>query len=278
MIKTPMRFLFLGDIVGTTGCRAVFDQLPQLIKKWQLDFVVVNGENASDGFGINQETYQDLLMTGVDVVTTGNHAFSCQETLHYAHESDRFLRPANFMNDTPGRGSGIFTAQNGARVLVANLLGSIFMPCKVDDPFEIAEKILFSCSLMEQADAIIFDFHAETTSEKQCLAHFLDGRVSVLVGTHTHVPTADAQILEGGSAYMSDAGMCGDYNSSIGMDKEEPLHRFLYKHKQGRYEPAQGPATLCGLAVELSDRTGLAEKVSAIRIGPHLKSELPDFW
>ncbi|WP_345097189.1 TIGR00282 family metallophosphoesterase [Bartonella acomydis] len=273
-----MRFLFLGDIVGTTGCRAVFDQLPQLIKKWQLDFVVVNGENASDGFGINQETYQDLLMTGVDVVTTGNHAFSCQETLHYAHESDRFLRPANFMNDTPGRGSGIFTAQNGARVLVANLLGSIFMPCKVDDPFEIAEKILFSCSLMEQADAIIFDFHAETTSEKQCLAHFLDGRVSVLVGTHTHVPTADAQILEGGSAYMSDAGMCGDYNSSIGMDKEEPLHRFLYKHKQGRYEPAQGPATLCGLAVELSDRTGLAEKVSAIRIGPHLKSELPDFW
>ncbi|WP_034987522.1 TIGR00282 family metallophosphoesterase [Bartonella florencae] len=273
-----MRFLFLGDIVGTTGCRVVFEQLPHLIKKWRLDFVVANGENASDGFGISQEIYQDLLMTGVDVVTTGNHAFSCQKTLHYAHESDRFLRPANFLKESRGRGSGIFTAQNGARVLVANLLGSIFMPCKVDDPFEAAENILFSCSLMEQADAIIFDFHAETTSEKQCLGHFLDGRVSVIVGTHTHVPTADAQILEGGSAYLSDAGMCGDYNSSIGMDKEEPLHRFLYKQKQGRLEPAQGPATLCGLAVELSDRTGLAEKISAVRIGPHLKPEIPDFW
>ncbi|WP_208441546.1 TIGR00282 family metallophosphoesterase [Bartonella raoultii] len=273
-----MRFLFLGDIVGTTGCKAVFEQLPRLIKKWQLDFVVVNGENASDGFGIKQEAYQDLLMAGVDVVTTGNHAFSCHETLHYAHESDRFLRPANFIEETPGRGAGIFTAKNGARVLVANLLGSVFMPCQVHDPFETAEKILFACSLMDQADAIIFDFHAETTSEKQCLGHFLDGRVSVIVGTHTHVPTADAQILEGGSAYLSDAGMCGDYNSSIGMDKEEPLHRFLYKQKQDRFEPACGPATLCGLAVELSDHTGLAEKVSAVRIGPHLKPEIPDFW
>ncbi|AGF76370.1 TIGR00282 family metallophosphoesterase [Bartonella vinsonii] len=278
MIKTPMRFLFLGDIVGMTGCNAVFEQLPQLMKKWQLDFVVVNGENASHGFGITQETYQDLLMVGVDVVTTGNHAFSCKETLHYAHESDRFLRPANFAQKTPGKGSGIFTAKNGARVLVGNLLGNAFMPCKATDPFEMAEKIVCACSLMEQADAIIFDFHAETTSEKQCLAHFLDGRVSVIVGTHTHIPTADAQILEGGSAYLTDAGMCGDYNSSLGMDKEEPLHRFLYKKKQGRYEPAKGPATLCGLAVEISDRTGLAEKVSAVRIGPHLKPESPDFW
>lgn len=273
-----MRFLFLGDIIGKTGCQAVYEQLPVLIAKWQLDFVVVNGENASNGFGIRQKTYQGLLGSGVDVVTTGNHAFSCQEALHYAHESDRFLRPANFMKGTPGKGSGIFTAKNGARVLVANLLGSVFMPCKVVDPFETAENILFSCSLMEQVDAIIFDFHAETTSEKQCLGHFLDGRVSVIVGTHTHVPTADAQILEGGSAYLSDAGMCGDYNSSIGMDKEEPLYRFLYKQKRDRYEPAQGPATLCGLAVELSDRTGLAEKVSAVRIGPHLKPEIPDFW
>ncbi|WP_354189822.1 TIGR00282 family metallophosphoesterase [Bartonella silvatica] len=273
-----MRFLFLGDIVGATGCKAVFEELPKLIEKWQLDFVVVNGENAAHGFGITQEVYQDLLITGVDVVTTGNHAFSRQEALRYAYESDRFLRPANFLEETPGKGSGIFTAKNGARVLVANLLGSIFMPCKVIDPFEIAENILFSCSLMDQADAIIFDFHAETTSEKQCLGHFLDGRVSVIVGTHTHVPTADAKILEEGSAYLSDAGMCGDYNSSIGMEKEEPLNRFISKQKKYRYEPAQGPATLCGLAVEISDRTGLAEKVSAVRIGPHLKPELPDFW
>ncbi|EJF80012.1 metallophosphoesterase [Candidatus Bartonella washoeensis Sb944nv] len=273
-----MRFLFLGDIVGATGCRIVFEQLPQLIEKWQLDFVVVNGENASGGFGITQETYQDLLAIGVDVVTTGNHAFSCNETLHYAYVNDRFLRPANFSKGMAGRGSGIFTAKNGACILVANILGSVFMPCKVDDPFEAAEKILSSCSLMEQVDAIIFDFHAETTSEKQCFGHFLDGRVSVIVGTHTHIPTADAQILEGGTAYLSDAGMCGDYNSSLGMDKEEPLHRFLYKKRQHRFEPAQGPATLCGLAVELSDKTGLAEKVSAVRIGPHLKPEIPDFW
>ncbi|EJF79974.1 TIGR00282 family metallophosphoesterase [Bartonella doshiae] len=273
-----MRFLFLGDIVGATGCSAVFEKLPLLIEKWQLDFVVVNGENASAGFGISQETYQDLLAAGADVVTTGNHAFSCKEALQYAHENDRFLRPANFAKDVPGRGSGVFTAKNGARVLVTNLLGSAFMPCKVDDPFETAEKILCACSLMEQADAIIFDFHAETTSEKQCFGHFLDGRVSVIVGTHTHIPTADAQILEGGSAYLSDAGMCGDYNSSLGMEKEEPLHRFLYKTKQYRYEPARGPATLCGLAVEISDRTGLAEKVSAVRIGPLLKPESPDFW
>ncbi|WP_455482667.1 TIGR00282 family metallophosphoesterase [Bartonella sp. B35(2025)] len=273
-----MRFLFLGDIVGITGCKAVFEQLPQLIKKWQLDFVVVNGENASGGFGITQETYQDLLAAGADVVTTGNHAFGCREALQYARENDRFLRPANFAQGTPGRGSDIFTAKNGARVLVANVLGTVFMPCKVDDPFETAEKILLACSLTEQVDAIIFDFHAETTSEKQCFGHFLDGRVSVIVGTHTHTPTADAQILEGGSAYLSDAGMCGDYNSSLGMDKEEPLHRFLYKKKQNRYEPARGPATLCGLAVELSDRTGLAKKISAVRLGPHLKPEIPDFW
>ncbi|WP_175869310.1 TIGR00282 family metallophosphoesterase [Bartonella gabonensis] len=273
-----MRFLFLGDIVGNTGCRVVFEHLPQLIEKWRLDFVIVNGENASDGFGLSQETYQDFLMAGVDVITMGNHAFSHKEALVYAHESDRFLRPANFSKETPGRGAGVFTAKNGARVLVANLLGRVFMPNKVEDPFETAENILLACSLMEQADAIIFDFHAETTSEKQCFGHFLDGRVSVIVGTHTHIPTADAQILEGGSAYLTDAGMCGDYNSSLGMDKEEPLHRFLYQTKQDRFEPARGPATLCGFAVEISDRTGLAEKVSAVRIGPHLKPEVPDFW
>ncbi|WP_034988946.1 TIGR00282 family metallophosphoesterase [Bartonella senegalensis] len=273
-----MRFLFLGDIVGETGCSAVFSRLPGLIKKWQLDFVVVNGENASGGFGITQETYQDLLMAGVDVVTTGNHVFAHKEIIRHMHENDRFLRPANFPKETPGRGSGVFTAKNGARVLVANLLGSVFMPYQVADPFETAERILLACSLREHADAIIFDFHAEATSEKQCFGHFLDGRVSVIVGTHTHTPTADAQILEGGTAYLSDAGMCGDYNSSLGMEKEEPLHRFLYKKKRDHYEPARGPATLCGLAVEISERTGLAEKVSSVRIGPHLKPASPDFW
>lgn len=273
-----MRFLFLGDIVGKTGCTAVFKELPHLIEQWKLDFVVVNGENASKGFGITQDDYQGLLVAGANVVTTGNHAFQYKETLRFANDSDHFLRPANFAQGTAGKGSGLFIAKNGAHVLVANVLGSVFMPCEVADPFETAEKIVSACSLGEQADAIIFDFHAEATSEKQCFGHFLDGRVSVIVGTHTHIPTADAQILEGGSAYMSDAGMCGDYNSSLGMDKEEPLHRFLYKKKLGHFEPAQGSATLCGLAVELSDRTGLAEKVSAVRLGPCLKPEVPDFW
>ncbi|ENN90607.1 TIGR00282 family metallophosphoesterase [Bartonella schoenbuchensis] len=278
MLKTLMRFLFLGDIVGEIGCSTVCHTLPKLIEHWQLDCVVVNGENASHGFGITQDVYQNLLAAGVDVVTTGNHAFHHKETLKFATYSERFLRPANFIQGTPGRGSCFITAKNGAQVLIANVLGGVFMPCTTDDPFEAAEKIVSACPLREQADAIIFDFHAEATSEKQCFGHFLDGRVSVIVGTHTHIPTADAQILEGGSAYLSDAGMCGNYNSSLGMDKEEPLYRFLYKKKRGRYEPAQGPVTLCGFAVELSDRTGLAQHVSAIRLGPRLKNEVPDFW
>ncbi|KEG21436.1 TIGR00282 family metallophosphoesterase [Bartonella bacilliformis] len=273
-----MRFLFLGDIVGATGCAAVFYALPRLIQQWQLDFVVVNGENASHGFGLSQETYHSLLTAGANVVTTGNHAFHCKEALKYANYSDRFLRPANFIAGTPGKGSGIFTAKNGARILVTNILGSVFMPCTVENPFTTADKILSKFPLKEETDAIIVDFHAEATSEKQCFGHFLDGRVSVIVGTHTHIPTADAQILAGGSAYLSDAGMCGDYDSSLGMDKKEPLHRFVYQESCGSYRPAQGPATLCGLAVEVSDRTGLAEKISPLRLGPRLKTEAPDFW
>ncbi|AGF74972.1 metallophosphoesterase [Bartonella australis AUST/NH1] len=274
-----MRFLFLGDIVGQAGCAIVLHYLPELITQWRLDFVVVNGENASNGFGITRRIYRDLLTVGVDVVTTGNHAFCCKEILNDIEQSDCFLRPANFATGTPGKGSDLFTARNGARILVANVLGNVFMPYGgIADSFETAEKIVTACSLTEQADAIIFDFHAEATSEKQCLGHFLDSRVSVVVGTHTHIPTADAHILPGGTAYMSDAGMCGDYNSSLGMDKEEPLYRFLYKKKHSHYEPARGPATLCGLAVEISDRTGLADKVSAVRLGAHLKSEVPDFW
>ncbi|ALE03086.1 TIGR00282 family metallophosphoesterase [Bartonella ancashensis] len=273
-----MRFLFLGDIVGATGCAAVFYGLPRLVEYWNLDFVVVNGENASHGFGLTQETYHALLAAGADVVTTGNHAFHCKETLQYANYSDRFLRPANFISGTPGKGFGLFTARNEARVLVSNILGSVFMPCTVDNPFTTADKIISEFPLKEKADAIIIDFHAEVTSEKQCFGHFCDGRVSVVVGTHTHIPTADAQILTNGSAYLSDAGMCGDYDSSLGMDKKEPMHRFVYQTKQESYRPAQGPATLCGLAVEISDHTGLAEKISPIRLGPHLASASPDFW
>ncbi|RCL00660.1 MAG: Metallophosphoesterase [Candidatus Tokpelaia sp. JSC188] len=273
-----MRFLFLGDMVGRTGRDAVFKKLPDLIADLQLDFVVVNGENAANGHGITERIYLEALISGIDVVTSGNHIFDQKDTLVYADRADNLLRPANFPKGTPGKGSGIYIARNGARVLVANVMGRVFMYPDLDAPFGAAERIVSSCPLGEQVDAVIFDFHAEATSEKQCFGHFLDSRVSVVVGTHTHVPTADAQILEGGTAYMSDAGMCGDYDSTLGMDKEEPLQRFLSKIPRFRYEAANGPATICGLAVDISDRTGLAEKVSPLRIGPRLQPVLPEFW
>jgi len=273
-----MRFLFLGDMVGRAGRTAVFTLLPDLISRLRLDFVVVNGENAARGHGITEKIYLEALACGADVITTGNHAFDQREALVYADRAERFLRPANYPKGTPGKGCGVYLAKNGARILVANVMGRVFMHPDLDDPFESAETIVKSCPLGEQADAIIFDFHAEATSEKQCFGHFLDGRASVVVGTHTHVPTADAQILSGGTAYMSDAGMCGDYDSTLGMDKEEPVQRFLTKIPRGRYEPASGPATVCGLAVEISDRTGLAEKVSPLRIGPRLQEIVPAFW
>ena len=273
-----MRFLFLGDMVGRTGRTAVFEKLPGLVSDWRLDFVVVNGENAAGGFGITEDIFNATLAAGADVVTTGNHVWDQREALSFAPREPRFLRPVNYPRGAPGNGSGLFEARNGARVLVANIMGRVFMSPDLDDPFAAAEHLVSTCPLGEQVDAIVFDFHAEATSEKQCFAHFLDGRVSLVVGTHTHVPTADHQILVGGTAYQSDAGMCGDYDSSLGMEKEEPINRFVTKLPRGRYEAAQGPATLCGLAVEISDRTGLAEKVSPVRIGPRLTEVVPDFW
>ncbi|MBU4530783.1 MAG: TIGR00282 family metallophosphoesterase [Hoeflea sp.] len=273
-----MRLLFLGDMVGRSGRTAVWNRLPGLIRDFKLDFVIVNGENAAGGFGITEEIFLETLEAGADVVTTGNHVWDQRETLIYADRQDRFLRPANYPPGTPGRGSNLFIARNGARVLVANVMGRVFMHPDLDDPFSAGEAILNACPLGEQADAVIFDFHAEATSEKLCFAHFVDGRASFVVGTHTHVPTADAQILNGGTAYLSDAGMCGDYDSSIGMDKEEPINRFLSRIPKGRFEAASGPATICGVAVEISDRTGLAEKIAPLRIGPRLSETMPDFW
>jgi hypothetical protein len=273
-----MRLLFLGDLVGRTGRQAVWDRLPGLIADLKLDFVIVNGENAAGGFGITEDIFSATIAAGADVVTTGNHVWDQREALVFAERYDSFLRPANYPQGTPGKGSGVFMARNGARVLVANIMGRVFMSPDLDDPFKSAENILAACPLGEQADAIIFDFHAEATSEKQCFGHFVDGRASFVVGTHTHVPTADHQILNGGTAYMSDAGMCGDYDSSLGMEKEEPLQRFLTKVPRGRFEAAGGPATICGVGVEISDRTGLAEKIAPLRIGPRLAETMPAFW
>jgi len=273
-----MRLLFLGDMVGKTGRTAVWERLPGLISDLRLDFVIVNGENAAGGFGITEEIFRATIDAGADVVTTGNHVWDQREALTFAAREDRFLRPANFPKGTPGRGTGVYIARNGARVVVSNIMGRVFMHPELDDPFVAAEEALAACPLGEQADAVVIDFHAEATSEKMCFAHFVDGRASLVVGTHTHQPTGDHQILDGGTAYMTDAGMCGDYNSSLGMDKEEPLNRFLSKVPRGRFEAAMGPATICGVGVEISDRTGLAERIAPLRLGPRLEETLPSFW
>ena len=273
-----MRLLFLGDMVGKTGRTAVWERLPGLISDFRLDFVIVNGENAAGGFGITEEIFHETLRAGADVITTGNHVWDQREALSFAPREDRFLRPANFPKGTPGRGSGLYMARNGARVMVANIMGRVFMHPELDDPFVAGEEVLEACPMGEQADAVVIDFHAEATSEKMCFAHFVDGRASFVVGTHTHCPTADHQILNGGTAYLSDAGMCGDYDSSLGMDKEEPLNRFLSKVPKGRFEAATGPATICGVGVEISDRTGLADSIGLLRLGPRLEETVPSFW
>jgi len=272
-----MRLLFLGDVVGRSGRRVVLDLLPGLRERWKLDFVIVNGENAAGGFGITEQIHEDLLGAGADVVTLGNHAFDQRDTLVFINRQDRLIRPLNFPKGTPGRGAGLYKARNGADVLVANVLGRVFMT-ELDCPFRALDTEITSCPLKQGADVIFVDFHAEATSEKEAAAHFLDGRITCLVGTHTHVPTADERVLSGGTAYMSDAGMCGDYNSVLGMDTTEPVNRFLTRIPKDRFEPALGPATLCGLAVDIDDATGLARHCHGVRLGGVLRPIEPPFW
>jgi metallophosphoesterase (TIGR00282 family) len=272
-----MRLLFLGDIVGRSGRNALVQRLPALIADLRVDFVVVNGENAAGGFGITEDVLRTILDAGADVVTTGNHVFDQREALVFAERQERFLRPTNFPVGTPGRGAGLFMARNGARVLVVNVMGRVFMDA-LDDPFAAIDRELAACPLGEQADAIVIDFHAEASSEKQAAGHHVDGRATLLIGTHTHVPTADYRVLPGGTAFQTDVGMCGDYNSVIGMDKEEPLRRFLTKIPGERFTPAPGPATLSGLAVEVDDTTGLATAVAPLSVGGVLSETLPKIW
>lgn len=272
-----MRLLFLGDVVGRPGRTAVAERLPALRERWALDLVVINGENAAGGFGITEQIYEDLLAAGCDAVTLGNHAFDQREALVFIERAERLVRPVNFPRGTPGRGATMVEARNGARVLVVNVMGQSFMAPTLDDPFRAADAELEACRLGEGADAIVVDFHAETTSEKQAFGHFADGRASLVVGTHTHAPTSDHRILPGGTAFMSDAGMCGDYDSVLGMKKDEPVHRFLRKLPSGRFEPAEGEGTLSGIAVEIDGR-GLAAKVAAVRVGGCLSEALPTFW
>lgn len=273
-----MRLIFLGDVVGRTGREAVSRELPRLKERYQPDLVVVNGENAAHGFGITESIFDDLVDAGADVVTLGNHAFDQREALVFIERKPQLLRPINYPAGAPGRGVGLFTTAKGQRVLVMNVMGRVMIEPQLDDPFAALQRELDACRLGEACDAILIDFHAEATSEKMAAAHFVDGRVSVLVGTHTHIPTADHVILKGGTAYLSDAGMCGDYDSVIGMAKEEPLTRFIRKLPVERLKPAEGPATVCGFAVETDDATGVALKAEPIRLGGTLSPAAPSFW
>ncbi|MGG7643834.1 TIGR00282 family metallophosphoesterase [Rhodovulum sp. YNF3179] len=270
-----MRLLFLGDVVGRAGRAAIRDRLPGLRADWKLDFVVVNGENATGGMGLSAAHAGLILEAGADVITLGDHAFDQKEMLTHIEQEPRILRPLNFAKSAPGRGARVFEARGGRRVLVTQALGQVFMKRPFDDPFSALEPVLKAHPLGGQADAVIVDFHAEATSEKMAAGHWCDGRASLVVGTHTHVPTADAQILSGGTAYLTDAGMCGDYDSVIGMEKTEPMRRFITGMGRERFTPAMGTATLSGVLVETDDATGRALTVTMIRAGGRLQDSLP---
>jgi metallophosphoesterase (TIGR00282 family) len=268
-----MRILFIGDIVGRPGREVVGSEVPRLRDALALDFVIANGENSAGGFGLTRAIAGELFDSGVDVITTGNHWADQKEILSFIAEEDRILRPRNLPASAPGKGAGLYETRSGLRVLVVNPIGRVFMDPQ-DDPFAAVESELIACPLGEGADAIVIDMHAEATSEKMAMGQFCDGRASLVVGTHSHIPTADAQIFPGGTAYQTDAGACADYDSVIGMEKFEPLQRFTKKISSARYTPASGPATLCAVFVE-TDAKGFALRIDPVRVGGRLKQTLP---
>ena len=270
-----MRILFLGDVMGRSGRTAITDRLAALRDRLRADFVIVNGENATSGSGLSAEHAKQMLAAGADCVTLGDHAFDQQDMLSYIERDTRILRPLNYAKGAPGHGHRLFTLPDGRRILVAQVLGQVFMKRPFDDPFSALDRVLKAHPLGGQAQAVVVDIHAEATSEKMATGHFCNGRASMVVGTHTHVPTGDAQILPGGTAYLTDAGMCGDYLSVIGMEPGEPLRRFVTGMGKGRFVPASGEATLSGMFVETDDRTGQALSVSMIRDGGRLQPSCP---
>ncbi|MEL8056053.1 MAG: TIGR00282 family metallophosphoesterase [Pseudomonadota bacterium] len=267
-----MKLAFFGDIVGKPGRLAMAEHLPGLRRDLDLDFVVVNAENAAGGFGLTEKIANALFDAGADCLTLGDHAWDQREMLTYIEREPRIIRPLNYPADAnaPGRGSNLFTLRDGRRVGVIQLQGNVFMRQILDNAFAAADTALDALPLGTVADAVILDFHCEATSEKMAMGHYCDGRASLVVGTHTHVPTADHTILPGGTAYQTDAGMCGDYDSVIGMQKELSITRFLTQMPGKRYEPAEGEATLCGVFVETDLATGLATRIEPIRIGGRL--------
>ncbi|PTX00378.1 TIGR00282 family metallophosphoesterase [Pararhodobacter aggregans] len=270
-----MRILFLGDVMGRAGRTAVAERLPGMRRDWALDFVVVNGENATSGMGLSPDHAAGLFAAGADVVTLGDHAFDQKAMTGHIDGEPRLIRAINFSKVAPGVGARVFNAPDGRQVLVAQVMGQVFMKRPFDDPFSAIEPVLRAHPLGGRVQATIVDVHAEATSEKMAMGHWCDGRASLVVGTHTHVPTGDAQILNGGTAYLTDAGMCGDYDSVIGMQKEEPLRRFITGMPRARFEPALGQATVSGIFVETDDRTGKALSVAMVRQGGRLQPSGP---
>lgn len=269
-----MKLLYCGDVVGKAGRKVINEHVPTLRAKLGLDFVIVNGENAAHGFGITPKICQGFYDVGVDCITTGNHAWDQKVLIDYIDGDPRLLRPLNFPEGTPGRGKQEYTLADGRKVLVVQAMGNLFM-METDPAFPAVQSAMLNTKLGGEYAAIVVDIHAEATSEKMAMGHFLDGKASLVVGTHSHVPTADAQILPGGTAYQTDAGMCGDYNSVIGMKKEAAIGRFMKDPTTGRLEPAGEEATLCAVYVETDDDSGLAVEVRALRIGGRLAAQTP---
>ena len=265
-----MNILLLGDIVGPAGRKAINDQLPNLIKKKKIDFVIVNGENAADtGDGITEKITKEFLKAGADVITTGNHVWDQKETANYITTEKRLLRPQNLIKGSPGNGYGVFNSKNKKRVGVINLMGNVFMK-RSENVFQEAKKFIQDIKLTIDADFIVVDMHGEITSEKMAMGYLFDGKATMVVGTHTHVPTADYRIMEKGTAYQTDLGMCGDYNSVIGMNRENSLKKFLKDPTAVKHYPALGEATISGLMVTADSTTGLAKKVEPIVFGGSL--------
>ncbi len=252
--------------MGRSGREALEHHLPQIKAKHQPDVTLVNGENAANGRGITEKICKEFYNWGADVITTGNHIWDQREIIPYITRDPKLLRPANYPEGTNGNGVVTVQAANGGKITIINLMGRLFMDA-LDDPFQVMDKILKDIQLAKNTDAIFVDFHAETTSEKMSFAHHFDGRITAMVGTHTHVPTADTHVLEGGTAYQTDAGMTGDYNSVIGVDKDIAIKRFLKRGPGERMIPASGEATLCGCIIETNDNTGLARSIKSIKLG-----------
>lgn len=271
-----MRILFLGDVMGRSGRDGVATHLPMLKEKLRPDVIIVNAENAAAGHGVTVKIAQDFYAMGVDCLTTGNHVWNQKELLATIDGDPRLLRPLNFPDGTPGKGSYTHTLADGRKILIANIMGTRFIEPMLDNAFAAADRIAFAHKLGAGIHAIFIDFHAEVTSEKMALGQYMDGRVSAVVGTHTHIPTADEQVLTKGTAYMTDAGMCGDFDSVIGVKSESSIWRFTRKTPGARMEPADGEATVCGCFIVTDDKTGLAKSIDAVRVGGRLKPQIPN--